>query len=51
MADEDEAKEYRWETGYERTWLVILFNHFFYYYFQSNAILIIFNFKGIDQRR
>lgn len=28
MADEDEAKEYRWETGYERTWLVILFNHF-----------------------
>lgn len=27
MADEDEAKEYRWETGYERTWLVFLFNH------------------------
>ena len=20
MADEEEGKEYRWETGYERTW-------------------------------
>lgn len=23
MADEDDIKEYRWETGYERTWYVI----------------------------
>lgn len=22
MADDDEGKEYRWETGYEKTWWV-----------------------------
>ena len=22
MADEEEEKEYRWETGYEKTWYV-----------------------------
>lgn len=27
MTDEDEPKEYRWETGYERTWYG--FNEFF----------------------
>lgn len=28
MADEDEVKEYRWETGYEKTWCVIHFIRF-----------------------
>lgn len=31
MADEEpETKEYRWETGYEKTWLVLIYYHFYY---------------------
>lgn len=25
MADEEEEKEYRWETGYEKTWYILTF--------------------------
>lgn len=29
MADEEDPKEYRWETGYERTWCVIFLLYIF----------------------
>lgn len=25
MADEEEEKEYRWETGYEKTWYIYIY--------------------------
>lgn len=25
MADEEEEKEYRWETGYEKTWYICFY--------------------------
>lgn len=28
MADEEEEKEYRWETGYEKTWYSYFLEYF-----------------------
>jgi len=36
MADEDDGKEYRWETGYEKTWYnLITFLCYYCYYIQK----------------
>lgn len=35
MGDEDNQKEYRWETGYEKTWYEIINNQLL---FQNNYI-------------
>lgn len=31
MADEEEEKEYRWETGYEKTWYIYIYMLLWYY--------------------
>lgn len=39
MNDEEDPKEYRWETGYEKTWYSLYWqNNWFYYLFLREAI-------------
>lgn len=36
MGDEDDGKEYRWETGYEKTWYnMITFLYLYFYNIQK----------------
>lgn len=32
MAEEEEEKEYRWETGYEKTWYSFIYYDILYLY-------------------
>lgn len=38
MAEEEDPKEYRWETGYERTWSVFL--NFYSHLNEVNALSV-----------